>query len=377
MILGATGSIGAQTVEVCESSQGRLRIVGASAHSSWPRLYEIAREHQCQWVCLTDEAAAAQADGTRLPAGCELLVGEAGASALVSQPGVDTVVAAMVGAAGLRSTVAALTAGKTVALANKETLVVGGPLVTELVREHGGRILPVDSEHSAVFQCLQAGKREEVARVVLTGSGGPFRQRPLADFDSITPEEALRHPTWQMGPKITVDSATMMNKALEIIEAHWLFGLSAEQIQVILHPQSMVHSLVEFVDGSVFAQVSPPDMRLPIQYALEYPRRWTGPARRLDFRSATRWEFEPPDPARYPALALGYEVIRRGGTAGAALNAANEVAVERFLARKLRFSELVPLAANILARHPWEPRPTLEGLTRVDQWARREASQWE
>lgn len=295
---------------------------------------------------------------------------------MVTHPDTDMVVAAMVGAAGLEGTVAALTAGKDIALANKETLVVGGPIVTELARKNGCALLPVDSEHSAIFQCMQAGTRGEVARVILTASGGPFRSKPLDEFPSITVEEALRHPTWQMGRKITIDSATMMNKALEIIEAHWLFGLGADEIDVLVHPQSMVHSFVEYVDGSVIAQVSPPDMRLPIQCALTYPERVAGPATKWNVTDRQQWEFIEPDLERYPALRLGYEVIRLGGTSGAALNAANEVAVARFLDRQIRFTEIVPLCADILQHHPYDPRPTLEELERVDRWARQEASRW-
>lgn len=288
----------------------------------------------------------------------------------------DVVVTAMVGAAGLNGTLAALDAGKSIALANKETLVVGGSLVMRKARENDQPIIPVDSEHSAIFQCLQGHRRDEVARLILTASGGPFREWPFERFQDITAEQALRHPTWQMGPKITIDSATMMNKALEIIEAHYLFGLDAEQIAVVIHPQSMVHSLVEYVDGSVLAQISPPDMRLPIQYALTYPRRRAGGARRLELERMGTWEFGIPDPRRYPALSLGYEVVRRGGTAGAALNAANEVAVARFLKGRLPFLQIVPLAKHVLDHHFFEADPSLDDLRRVDAWARQEAERW-
>src|SRR5262249_50241176 len=242
--------------------------------------------------------------------------------------------------AGLHGAWAALDAGKTLAVANKETLVMAGPLVLELARRRGGVILPVDSEHSALFQAMQGHPPEQVARVVLTASGGPFRGKSRRDLEDVSVEQALQHPTWRMGPKITIDSATLMNKALEIIEARWLFDLPPEKISVIIHPESIIHSFVEFVDGSVLAQLSPPDMRLPIQYALTYPERLAGPARRLPWRELSAWHFEQPDVETFPALALGYEVARKGGTCGAVLNAANEAAVGRFLAGEMRFLDI-------------------------------------
>jgi 1-deoxy-D-xylulose-5-phosphate reductoisomerase len=307
-----------------------------------------------------------------LPAGTRLAVGADALDELVADPAVDRVVSAIVGAAGLRSTWAAVEAGKTVALANKETLVMAGPLVMRLACRTGATILPVDSEHSAIHQALCAGRPGEVRRIVLTASGGPFRTRPQAALASVTPAEALKHPTWSMGPKITVDSATMMNKALELIEARWLFDVPAEKLAVLVHPQSIVHSLVEFIDGSVIAQLSPPDMRLPIQYALTYPARTAGPARRLDFTQAMTLEFEPPDLGRFPAVALGYAAAARGGTAGAVLNAANEEAVGGFLAGRLRFIDIAETCGRLLDEHPFEAEPTLEAILRLDAWARQE-----
>ena len=295
---------------------------------------------------------------------------------IVRRSDVDIVVAAIVGSAGLRSTWAAVEAGKTVALANKETMVVGGPLVTELANRTGARIVPVDSEHSAVFQAMQAGRRDEAKRVILTASGGSFRTHSQADLAQVTIADALRHPTWSMGPKITIDSATMMNKALEIIEARWLFDLRPDQIDVVVHPQSIVHSLVEFVDGSMIAQLGSPDMKLPIQYALTYPRRQPGVATPLDFTRAMRWEFEPPDHERFPALPLGLEVARAGGTAGAVLNAANEAAVARFRAGELHFTEIVPSCRAVLEQHHFDPSPSLEQLLQLDAWARQEVLRW-
>jgi 1-deoxy-D-xylulose-5-phosphate reductoisomerase len=295
---------------------------------------------------------------------------------MVQDPATDRVLSAIVGAAGLRGTWAALEAGKIVALANKETLVVAGPLVLDLARRRGGTILPVDSEHSAIYQALQAGKSKEVRRVILTSSGGPFRGRSARSLADVTPEEALRHPTWRMGPKISIDSATLMNKALEVIEARWLFGLEPGQIEVVVHPESLVHSLVEFVDGSVLAQLSPPDMRLPVQYALTYPDRVPGPCPLLDVTRAFSLTFEPPDVETFPCLELGFEVMRRGGTAGAALNAANEAAVARFLGGEIRFLDIPRACRAVLDHHSFDPRPTLDGLWKVDAWARQEVVRW-
>jgi 1-deoxy-D-xylulose-5-phosphate reductoisomerase len=267
-------------------------------------------------------------------------------------------------------------AGKTVALANKETLVMAGPLVMRLAADSGATILPVDSEHSAIHQALCSGRPTEVARILLTASGGPFRTRSRESLATVTPAEALRHPTWSMGPKITVDSATMMNKALELIEARWLFDVPAEKLGVVVHPQSIVHSLVEFVDGSVIAQMSPPDMRLPIQYALSYPDRLPGPARRMDFSQAARLDFEPPDPGRFPAVRLGHEAAARGGTAGAVLNAANEEAVRGFLDGAIAFTDITDICARLLDEHPYQAEPTLDEVLRLDAWARQEVVKW-
>jgi 1-deoxy-D-xylulose-5-phosphate reductoisomerase len=295
---------------------------------------------------------------------------------MVTDPDVDLVVNAVVGAAGLEGTWAALQAGKSVAVANKETLVMAGPLVMELARKHNAALLPIDSEHSAIFQALTGGRQSEVERIVLTGSGGPFRGKTKAQLAEVTVGEALCHPTWRMGKKITIDSATLMNKALEIIEARWLFDIPADQIEVILHPESVIHSFVEFKDGSVLAQMSPPDMRLPIQYALTYPDRLPGPARRLNWRELSAWHFEQPDHETFPALQLGYEVARRGGTCGAVLNAANEAAVERFLTGDLRFLDITRVCRAVLDHHNFSARPTLAELHAIDRWARQEVSRW-
>lgn len=375
-VLGSTGSIGRSTLDVIAGSRGELRAVGLSALRNVELLAQQASSHRPRWITVCDGDAAAEADWSALPAGTHLHVGPEQLERLAAADEVDVVVAAIVGSAGLRSTWAALEAGKSVALANKETMVVAGPLVTELAGRRGARIIPVDSEHSAVFQALQAGRADEVRRIVLTASGGPFRRHTLEQLATVTVAEALAHPTWDMGPKITIDSATMMNKALEIVEARWLFGLRPEQIDVVVHPQSIVHSLVEFVDGSLVAQLGQPDMRLPIQYALNYPRRRPGIAPRLDLERAMSLEFEPPDFDRFPALALGLEVARVGGTAGAVLNAANEAAVAGFLAGDLGFTEIVPACRSVLEQHTFDPAPSLADLERLDRWAREEISRW-
>jgi 1-deoxy-D-xylulose-5-phosphate reductoisomerase len=376
VVLGSTGSIGSSTLEVVAASGGRLRLAGITGNRSCDQLAEQAKRTGPEWVVVADEAAGRNFDWSGLPASTQVIFGPQGLEKIAAEPTVDVVVAAIVGSAGLAGAWAAVGAGKTLALANKETLVMAGSLFMAGARQSGARILPVDSEHSAVFQALQAGRREDLRRVVLTASGGPFRDLSSRQLADVTVDQALNHPTWRMGPKITVDSATMMNKALEIIEARWLFDLQPNQIDVVIHPQSIVHSLVEFADGSVVAQLSPPDMKLPIQYALSYPERWDGPADRMDFGVPFCLDFSPPDLDRFPALMLGHDVAAQGGTAGAVLNAANEAAVEGFLAGRLRFTQIVEACQAVLESHAFDPSPTLEQLVRLDAWARKEIQQW-
>jgi 1-deoxy-D-xylulose-5-phosphate reductoisomerase len=377
VILGSTGSIGRSALSVIDHDGGsRLKAWGLSAHSRWQELAEQAAAHRPRFVALTDPERVPLLDRALRGTGVEALSGLDGIVRMVQDEETERVLCAIVGAVGLRGTWAALEAGKIVALANKETLVVAGPLVMELAGARGARILPVDSEHSAIFQALKAGVRQDVRRVILTSSGGPFRGRTVKDLVDVTPEEALKHPTWQMGPKITIDSATLMNKALEVIEARWLFELEPDQVEVVIHPQSVVHSMVEFVDGSVIAQISPPDMRLPIQYALTYPDRMSGAGQRLDLGEAFSLHFEPPDRETFPSLDLGFEVMRRGGTAGAALNAANEAAVARFLRGEIGFLDIARACRAALDHHTFDPRPTLDDLWKVDGWARREVEGW-
>ena len=375
-VLGSTGSIGKNTLQVIANSGGTLRAKALSAHTQLEKLIEQAILFEPDCVIATCLQEAEKQDWKRLPKGCELLLGEKETEKVARRPEIDVVVAAIVGAAGLKSTWAAVDAGKTVALANKETLVMAGPLVMALAAQTGATILPVDSEHSAVFQAMHAGNREEVGRIVLTASGGPFRDHSREKLQQVTVAEALAHPTWNMGPKITIDSATMMNKALEIVEARWLFDLEPQQIEVVVHPQSIIHSMVEFIDGSIVAQMSLPDMKLPIQYALTWPHRQPSCGQKLAFDEAFKLEFEPVDRERFPAVALGMEAARAGGTSGAVLNAANEAAVAGFLEKQIKFNDIVPACRSVFDQHPFEANPSLDGLLKVDRWAREEVSRW-
>jgi len=372
VVLGSTGSVGRAALEVAEAL-GDVTVVGLAARRSHDDLVRQARRWRPRAVAVEDDSAAVLVrDG--LPRGTELLVGGDAATILAALPEVDVVLVAVVGAAGLAPTLAAAAAGRTIALANKETLVAGGALVRAACDRAGARLIPVDSEHSAIFQCLVGQDRAAVRRIILTASGGPFLRRPLAELRDVTVEEALAHPTWKMGPKITIDSATLMNKGLEVIEAHWLFGVTPEQIDVIIHPQSLVHSMVEFADGVTIAQAATPDMRGPIQYALTAPRRRPGLVRPMEWDRVTL-TFERPDSNRFPALVLAADALRRGGTAPAVLNAANEVAVSRFLERSIRFTEIVETVGVVLGRHQHRPAQTLDAVLDADAWARAEAAQ--
>ena len=376
VVLGSTGSIGTSCLKVVDHLPDRLEVYGLSAHSRWRDLLEQTHTYRPRYVTVTDPHAAGLFARQTMPIGTTFLPGNDAIGTMVRDPDVDVVLTAIVGAAGLTGTWLALEAGKTVAVANKETLVMAGPLVMELCDRTGARILPVDSEHSAIFQAMQSGTKREIRRIVLTASGGPFRGRTRSELTDVTPAQALKHPTWQMGPKITIDSATLMNKALEIIEARWLFGLKAEQIEVIIHPESIIHSFVEFTDGSIIAQMSPPDMCLPIQFALTYPERADGPAKRLRWEELRSLNFQPTDPETFPALQLGYEVARRGGTCGAVLNAANEAAVGAFLAGELSFLDIPQVCREVLDHHHYRERPSLIELSEQDRRARQEVVRW-
>jgi 1-deoxy-D-xylulose-5-phosphate reductoisomerase len=371
-ILGSTGSIGTNTLDVIENLGPGYRAVALSAHSQADKLLEQVRQFRPAAVAVTQEAPDESLLKSLRSSGAEVYTGPASMEKLVARDDVDTVVAAVVGAAGLPAVLAAVRAGKTLALANKESLVVAGSLLVPEARRRKVPILPVDSEHSAVFQAIQCGRQHEVSRVILTASGGPFRNAPADFIENATLEDALKHPTWRMGNKITIDSATMFNKALELIEACWLFDLPPEKVEVVIHPESVVHSMVEFVDGSAIAQLSPPDMRTPIQYALTYPQRTVGRAKRLNLTQKFALNFEPPDPERFPALRLAYDVARMGGTAGAVLNAANEAAVAAFTAREIPFGEISRLVELTIDRHRdrLQQNPSLSDLLEADRWAR-------
>jgi len=372
-VLGSTGSIGLSTLDVVRGLPDRLRIVGLGARSDGEKLKGQIAEFKPTRAALADPRACEQLRRDLGSTGTALLPGPEGLIELAKADDVDVVLSAITGYAGLEPGLAALRAGKTLALANKESLVAAGPLMLEAAGRGGATIVPVDSEHSAIFQALASGRREEVRRVVITASGGPFRTASLKDMEEATPAQALRHPTWSMGPKITIDSATMMNKALEMVEARWLFGLEPDQITVLIHPQSIIHSLVEFRDGSVIAQLGHPDMRVPIQYALTWPDRLESAARSLNLSELRSLTFEAPDPQRFPALELGHRAVRAGGTMGAVLNAANEAAVESFLAGNLRFTRIAAVVGETMDAHPVIETPSLEDLRTADAWARAEA----
>ncbi len=369
-ILGSTGSIGTQTLDVARLFPNRFDVRALTAGSNADLLIAQAREFLPECVVIGDASRRKQVREAVAPLGIRVLTGQEGLCEAAALDEVDTVVAALVGFAGLRSVVAALGAGKKVALANKETLVVAGRLVTSLLQDGAGMLLPVDSEHSAIFQCLAGEPGRSVESLVLTASGGPFRMRSADTFGTITKAQALAHPNWSMGAKITIDSATMMNKGLEVVEAHWLFDMPPERISVLVHPQSIVHSLVVFRDGSVKAQLGLPDMRLPIQYALSYPERWAAPHERLDWSDAMQLDFEPPDRAKFPCLDLAYEALAAGGAAPAILNAANEQAVALFLAEKIRFTDIPDAIGETLGRMPAHAEPSLDDLVSCDAEAR-------
>lgn len=374
-ILGSTGSIGRNALRVLDALGPEYRVVGLSAHSNVELLAQQARRYKPRFVAVTNGDSAAKFRAMMNDPDLEILSGQESLTQLVQHEEVDTVLTAVVGAAGLPSALAAAKAGKRLAIANKEPLVMAGELLTRTAREHGSMLLPVDSEHSAVFQALQSGSAPEVQRILLTGSGGPFRGATLDELQDVTREQALAHPVWNMGPKITIDSATMMNKALEVIEARWLFDVPVDRIEVLIHPESIVHSLVEFVDGSVIAQLGEPEMCLPIQYALTYPRRVAGLSKRLRLEEIGLLHFERPDPETFRALSLAYEVARTGGTAAAVFNAANEAAVEEFLAGRIAFLQIMEVVESCLHKHDVRHTKCLDELLEADAWARREVKE--
>jgi 1-deoxy-D-xylulose-5-phosphate reductoisomerase len=367
-ILGCTGSVGSQALNILADHRDRFEVGLLAAHTKVEGLLAAVYEHQPAAACLTGSSVAPE-----LPATTEFYGGESGLLEALERVAPDTVLNAITGAAGLAASEWTLRSGRTLALANKESLVMAGDYLMSLARQSGGRILPVDSEHCAVFQCLGAEPMRAVRRIWLTASGGPFRTRPLDTFGAVTREEALRHPTWTMGPRITIGSATMMNKAFEVLEAHWLFGLPPEQIEVVIHPQSIVHSMVEFVDGSMLAQCGVPDMRVPILFCLGYPERLPFEFQPFDPLRWRKLEFESLEPERFPAVPLAYEVLRLGGDSGAVLNAADEVATAAFLAGELPFSAITSTVAKVVRGRSSRPIRSLQDVLDADAEGRRSA----
>ena len=371
-VLGSTGSIGTQTLDIVRRYGDRFEITTLSAHSNWKKLVEQAVEFTPDNVVIADKTHYTAVRDALADHPVKVYAGSDALEQVVCSEQVDTVVMALVGYSGLFPTVSALKHGKKVALANKECLVVAGEIVTRLSAEHRAPIIPVDSEHSAIFQCL-TGEHSAVEKVILTASGGPFLHRPAEELDRVSVEEALNHPSWCMGAKVTIDSASLMNKGFEVIEARWLFGLRPEQIDVVIHPRSVIHSMVQFGDGAVKAQIGTPDMHLPIQYALTFPQRLPLQGPRIDFCKLGCLEFFEPDPMRFPNLALAFECLRRGGNAGAVLNAANEVAVAAFLDRKIRFTDIARINEETLGRTTLRECVSLEEYRRTDREARQTA----
>jgi len=389
VILGATGSIGESALKVARDIPERMQIVGLAANSNAEKLAAAANETRAQSVCLVDDT---KIDALRaaLEYKPQILSGEEGLREIACLNDADMVLVAIVGTGGLRPALAAIQAGKDLAVASKEILVMAGEIVMREARDNRVHVLPVDSEHNAIFQCLQSERglgapkdrgaeaaptfqSPDVRRIILTASGGPFRQTPKKDFDSITPEEALKHPTWNMGPKITIDSATLFNKGLEMIEAHWLFGVEMERVEVVIHPQSIVHSMVEFADGSTLAQLSYSDMCFPIQYAVTWPDRVPNTLPPLDFSKVSRLEFFTPRYADFPALNLARRAGETGGTLPAVMNAANEIGVAAFLDRRVRFPEIWHVVEEVMNRHAAIAHPDLDAILEADRWARNEA----
>ncbi len=369
-IIGATGSIGRQTLDIIANHPDKLRVIALTAGRDVNALVELASQWRPKLVALSDPEIA---EGCKGKFNCPVLSGIEGLTEVATHPEADIVVIAIPTAKALLPTLAALKAGKRVALATKEVLVSGGHLVVQQLKQCG-ELLPIDSEHSALFQCLQGEDVSRVDKLILTASGGPFRTKPLDELKRVTVEDALAHPTWRMGAKVTVDSATLMNKGLEIIEARWLFGIPPERIDVVVHPQSIIHSLVEFVDGSVKAQLSLPDMRLPIQYALLYPERHPCPIQRLDLTKVGTLTFEPPDETRFPCLRLAKLAAQIGGTMPAVMNAADEIAVNAFLQRQIGFMDIPAIVEAVMERHRPIPTPDLNTVWEVDEWARKMAT---
>jgi 1-deoxy-D-xylulose-5-phosphate reductoisomerase len=368
-ILGATGSIGKSTLDLVERSPERFEVVAVTAATNSEALAKIARRTGARLAVVADERHLSDLRQYLEGSACRAAAGEQALIEAASDE-VDLVIAAIVGCAGLRPVMAAVQGKRIVALANKEALVTAGALMTDVAAQYGATILPVDSEHNAIFQCLVGSRKEDISKIILTASGGPFRTASAAVLGEVSPAQAVAHPNWSMGAKISVDSATLMNKGLELIEAHYLFGLPSKQIDIVIHPQSVVHSLVEFIDGSVLAQLGAPDMRIPIAYALTWPERLATPARRLDLAALARLDFEAPDPARFPALRLAREALEAGGAAPIVLNAANEVAVESFLGGAIRFTDIARIVEDALSESGLAAPGSIDDVLEIDRRTR-------
>lgn len=372
ILLGSSGSIGESTCKVARALPDKMKIVGLGVAKSTERLLEQAKEFGVKALAVSDPQAAEKVK-SKLPAGAKFFPGAEGLARMVEETDADMVLVAIVGTAGLAPALAALRSGKDLAVASKEILVLAGSAVMAEAKKRKRQVLPVDSEHNAIFQCLQGANEKEVRKVILTASGGPFRQSRAAELEKVTVAQALKHPTWSMGKKITIDSATMFNKGLEMIEAHWLFGLPMRQVEVVVHPQSIVHSMVEFIDGSVLAQLSVTDMCFPIQYAVTFPERMPSGLPPLDLAKLGSLTFEAPDEKRFPALRLAREAGEAGGTLPGVFNAANEVAVEAFLAEQIPFPRIWGMVEEVMQKHTTLSSPDLDAIIEADRWARSEA----
>jgi len=373
-ILGSTGSIGRSTLQVVEKLSPAFEVVGLTAHQNYRELARQIKQFRPKMAAIMDENFFLPLKKLIPGHSTKLLAGPEGVVAVAGESGAPLVLSAIVGAAGLKPTLTAVQKGKDIALANKETLVMAGEVVARAAKKSGSKILPVDSEHCAVFQCLAGGGDiREIHKILLTASGGPFRTLERKRFSKITLKRALNHPTWRMGPKITIDSATLMNKGLEVIEAHYLFGAPYEKIDIVIHPESIIHSMVEYIDGSVLAQLGTTDMQIPIQYALTYPARAKAPVKRLDLAGIGRLHFEAPDREKFPCVDLAYAAGKKGGTTPAVLNAANEVAVALFLKGKISFIQIPKIIAKVLGKHRPLTNANLDGILNADRWAREEA----
>jgi len=369
-ILGSTGSIGVNALKVVSHLEHELEVVYLSANKNMTLLMKQIKKYQPKAVCIVDEESYNQVKEEVQSLNIEILFGRSGLLELAKRSDVDVMLNALVGAPGMEPTLLAINAGVDVALSNKESLVMAGNIIKKAQEQSGAEIFPVDSEHSAIWQCLVGEELEDLNRIILTGSGGPFRQKDLSLFSKITVKEALNHPNWDMGEKITIDSATMMNKGLEVIEAYWLFGIDPDQIKIIVHPQSIIHSMVEMKDGSVKAQMGVPDMKVPIQYALTYPRHIEATWEKLDLINCADLTFEKPDYNRFPCIALGFKVLERFGSSGAALNLSNDYAVYRFLNEEIQFTDIPRINESVLEEHPWIEEPSLEDLLELDEWVK-------